>query len=455
MPGSRNGGTPPPAGDRDGRQRSRRTDGATLHPEGSRHAIKVQCPNPACAKVYAVEDRFAGKKAPCPACGTVIPIPRDSGNPGRPGPVGARKHNGSHAAGGDTGERPREEAAQAGDTKVREVRAGCIGRGFAGKTALFRALADGPGGDFLPSGLHVDAADPREVARMIREAEETQRLLQESGLPPTLHASQIRYCVYDGHEPRVAYTLREVVGQVLTHTLPDSAAELQARYDDYLKSLMNTHALWAVIPCPPSNPGARERRRYANDLRITAAYLREVLRRRSLRRPAAVALVLSKIDTLFGSAEEAKAALTDEVLRESLGLLGHLVEQSPRVSDAAIIPVTSFGFGTAVLREPAGEHAGTWPGSADEAFGPEPVWLLREGASPQPFNLDTLFLWTLFLGLLNQAGPEGTQADSEVGELCQRLAGDLDATDSWMIPLKGRFAEGGGRTPSLHGAGRA
>jgi hypothetical protein len=455
MAGSRNGGLPRPAGDRDRHQTSRTADDAPAHPDAARHALKVQCPNPACGKVYAIEDRFAGKKASCPACGTMIPIPTTSGDRGRPGPVGARKHKGSTAPDGGAKERPREEAAQAEDTKVREVRAGCIGRGFAGKTALFRALADGPGGDFLPSGLHVDAADPREVARMIREAEETRRLLQGSGLPPTLHASQIHYCVYDGHEPRVAYILREVIGQVLTHTLPDSAAEQQARYDDYLKSLVNTHALWAVVPCPPSKPGARERRRYANDLRITAAYLREALRRRSLRRPAAVALVLSKIDTLFGSAEEARAALTDEVLRDSLAPLVQLVGQSPRVSDAAVIPVTSFGFGTAVLREPGGEQAGAWPESADEAFGPEPVWLLREGVSPQPFNLDTLFLWTLFLGLLNQAGPEGAGPDSEVGELCRRLAGDLDAADPWMLPLKGRFAEGGERAPNLHGAGQA
>src|SRR5947209_12859709 len=120
---------------------------------------------------------------------------------------------------------------------VWEVRAGCIGRGHAGKTALFRALAEGPVGDFFPSGLHVDVGDPREVARMIREAEETQRILQASGLPPTLEASQIRYYLYDGDDQRVVFKMREVIGQVLTPTLPNSAQEQQARYDEYLKSL--------------------------------------------------------------------------------------------------------------------------------------------------------------------------------------------------------------------------
>ena len=74
----------------------------------------------------------------------------------------------------------------------------CIGRGHAGKTALFQVLGECLVGDFLPSGLHLDASDPREVARMIREAEEAQRLLQESGLPPTLQVSQTRYCILQG-----------------------------------------------------------------------------------------------------------------------------------------------------------------------------------------------------------------------------------------------------------------
>src|ERR1041385_1048429 len=100
-------------------------------------------------------------------------------------------------------------------SEVAEVRAGCIGRGHAGKTALFRALAEGPVGDFFPSGLHVDVGDPREVARMIREAEETQRILQASGLPPTLEAAQIRYYLYDGDQQCVVYKMREVIGQIL------------------------------------------------------------------------------------------------------------------------------------------------------------------------------------------------------------------------------------------------
>src|SRR5262249_50485454 len=165
------------------------------------------------------------------------------------------------------------------------------GRGHAGKTALLRTLGEGPVGDFFPSGLHADAGDPREVARMIHEDEEAQRLLHQFGLPPTLKASQIRYYLYDGAVQRVVYQMREVIGQVLTHTLPDSRAEQQPRHTESPRSLVNPHVLWAMAPCPPPTPSTRNRRRYANDLRITLAYLREALRLRSLEQPVAVALV--------------------------------------------------------------------------------------------------------------------------------------------------------------------
>src|SRR5215212_8101263 len=132
-------------------------------------SIKVRCPNPACRKVHTVHARFAGCRGKCPNCGAVMAVPAAPAT--APTPV------------------PTEAPGAA------EVRVGCIGRGNAGKTALFHALGEGLVGDFLPSGLHADAADPREVARLIREAEETQRLLEQSGLPPTGRPSDIHYSI--------------------------------------------------------------------------------------------------------------------------------------------------------------------------------------------------------------------------------------------------------------------
>ena len=380
--------------------------------------FSVRCPS--CGTSYVVPITYAGKRAACTHCGARATLPA----PPSVRRAAARLPKGRGAASDKTDRGP-------------EVRIGAIGRGHAGKTALFQALGDGLVGDYLPSGLHLDAADPREVARMIKEAEEAQRLLHRSGLPPTLEVSQTRYCIYQGDERRVVCRMREVIGQVLTHTLPDSHPRLQAQYTNYLKSLVNAHVLWVVVPCPPGDPTPRDRRRYSNDLRITGAYLREALRLRSLGPKAAVALVLSKTDAMFPSAAAARAALTDEVLLKALGPLVHLLEESSHVSDAAIIPVSAFGFGKAVLRDDGPNRHGTDPESYDEPFGDEPIWLLKDGESPEPYNLDTLFLWSLLIGLLDQGAAE---RDPNFDTICRMLRDDLETGDPWLVPVKGGVA---------------
>lgn len=422
----RGNGPTRPTGDRSGAGgrgqdgRDPRTDG------GEPDRIIVRCPNPDCERRYRVPARYAGRKGRCAGCGTItlIPVPkppRDSARRRRDDRLAAAR------------EKPGRKAAA---PAVPEVRIGCIGRGHAGKTALFHALGESLVGDFLPSGLHLDAADPREVARMIREADEARRLLQRSGLPPTTEPAQTRYCLYDGDDPRVLVRMREVVGQVLTHTLPESDPRMQAKYAKYLRTLANAQVLWAVVPCPPADPGPRDRRRYANDLRITLAYLREALRLRTARHPAAVALVLTKTDALFPDAAAARAALTDGVLRRALGPLVSLIEASAHVRDAAVFPVTAFGYGKAVLRSAGPDRTGA-PGSADEPFGDEPIWLLREGEAPDPHNLDALVLWSILLGLLNRSGGSTGPAADAIGRVWRD---DLEGADPWVVPVKGGVA---------------
>src|SRR5688572_24014162 len=138
-----------------GRSRSPRRASA------SEAQITVRCPDEDCGQVYTVPAEYAGKRAKCTRCGTRTTIPATTAT--RPA------------------QRPRTAATRRatpkGTPKTAEptVRIGCIGRGHAGKTALFHALGDSLVGDFLPSGLHLDASDPREVARMIREAEDAQK----------------------------------------------------------------------------------------------------------------------------------------------------------------------------------------------------------------------------------------------------------------------------------------
>ena len=140
------------------------------------------------------------------------------------------------------------------------------------------------------------------------------------------------------------------------------------------------------------------------------------------------------------------------MLRTSFGPLVHLIEQSPRISDAVIIPVTAFGFGNAVLREEGGEREGAQSEAEEEPFGSEPIWLLREGASAQPENLDTLFIWTLLFGLLNEAGHGILEEDTELGQICRALRSDLHAIDPWLLPITGGIAGGGSQAAQMQSA---
>ena len=125
------------------------------------------------------------------------------------------------------------------------------------------------------------------------------------------------------------------------------------------------------------------------------------------------------------------------------------VVTSPAVNPASVSAVdaagcvrpTRFGtvgFGNAVRRESGADRHEAPPEAADDPFGSEPIWLLREGTSASPFNLDTLFLWTLLLGLLRQAGP-GAETDEDVADVCRMLGEDLEAGDPWLVPLKGEI----------------
>jgi len=401
--------------------------------ESSRQPSSMTCTD--CGVQLSVPAGASGKKTTCPACGTLLSYPGSNGKPGSAAVLAPIDTNLLHPVVDPVSEPPKQVTAFPRATNIPQIRIGCIGRGNAGKTALFHALDDGLVGDFLPSRLHIDAGDPRDVAQMIHEAEQTYRMLHSAGIPPTEVASQMRYCLYEGGHERAVFQLHEVIGQVLTHTMPNSTPEIQARYDEYVARLVSAEVLWAVVPCPPTNPGRQERRRYSNDLRITLAYLREAIRQRSQEGPIAVAVVLSKIDTLFPSAGEAQSALTDSILRNALGPLVDFIQTSDRVKEAAVIPVTAFGFGTAMVKAGIDSRGGS-PILPDDLFASEPVWVVREGVDPAPFNLDALFLWTLLYGMRGQEQAGTPEQNRQRQLVSDKLQSDLELASPWIVPLK-------------------
>ena len=115
--------------------------------------------------------------------------------------------------------------------------------------------------------------------------------------------------------------------------------------------------------------------------------------------------------------------------------------RSSRVEDAAIIPVTAFGFGNAMQRKLRPHEDNRNDDTADHPFSDEPVWLLKDGAVMEPHNLSTLVLWTLLFGLLNQSVKDESDGAAEIAEVCRMLQEDLHSDEHWLAPIKGRLVQ--------------
>jgi hypothetical protein len=110
-----------------------------------------------------------------------------------------------------------------------------------------------------------------------------------------------------------------------------------------------------------------------------------------------------------------------------------LAEGSRKIGLASIIPVSAFGFGTAMPTEPAEEfpiNGGVSPYSEGEV-----EWLLKPDAAPEPFNLTALVWWCLMGGLLFKPADEGGE---ELARVARMLNDDLRAMDAWVVPLNCR-----------------
>jgi hypothetical protein len=316
------------------------------------------------------------------------------------------------------------------------VRLETIGREHSGKTAKKVCFYKGPLQGAQASGLELTADDPRRMSRWMQDALEIYHSLQGRGLLSTLEPEVTEYHLFEADQPRVILQLREVVGQVLTHTTPDSEQSEQERYEKYVANLSQTDVLEVVITCPPADGSPADLERFEADLHLHASYLREALRLRSVGLPCAVAIILAKLDTRFASEAEARAALTDERLRAVVGRLVRIAEGSEKVGMAAIFPLTVFGFGNAVSA-PEVVEAGRESGrvGADLLSHGEAEWLLRPNATPAPFNLTALVWWEIMTGLLLKPVDGHEQ---ELARLAQMLQSDLEALEGWFVPLRCR-----------------
>jgi hypothetical protein len=309
-----------------------------------------------------------------------------------------------------------------------------FGREHSGKTTLLSCLHRGPLLGAQSSGLELTASDPRQLNQWLREAIERYRDLQDRGLVSTPAAAVLEYTLFEGDMPRVLLRWKDSVGQLLTHATPDAPAEQQKQWNEMIEQLARADVMMALVNCPPQG-SPLDLDRFEGELQVQASYLRAALQRRQEHRPAAVALVINKLDAAFESVTEAKTALSDERLRTALARLVRLVEGSTRVGMAAIIPVSALGFGTTV----AAPSNGAEPANKASSLlsDGETEWLLRPGAVPAPFGLTALVWWSIMAGILLQPADERRE---ELGRLARLLADDLRAMDAWMVPLECRGA---------------
>lgn len=304
-----------------------------------------------------------------------------------------------------------------------------LGRGGAGKTALLRLTRRRALQRKLPSGLSFDVDDPRKAIAVLKEYRSTKIMLERRGLPATQEADDSVIELYAADRKLAVLTSREAVGQVYANTTLASPADQQERYRQHLEHLAQASVLWVVLSVPAEGSSGGAISRYEDDLPMMCAYLRESLRLRRPQQSCAVAVVITKLDSLFDSEDEARRRWTSDQLTKVVGPLVSLLEDSDKVERAIINPVSAFGFGNAELLEPPD---GVPRREADED---EPEWVLRRGSSFEPFNVMPLMAWTFLAGMLGQEVMP--QEETILAKACRLLRSDVESLGGWQVPIKG------------------
>ncbi len=323
-----------------------------------------------------------------------------------------------------------------------------LGRENAGKTALLTALDLAFAGEFMPSGLKLNLmcenAQPMTAMELNSRLDRVQQRLWEmseygDGLKTTLHITPARYCICEGEAIRAEILTNDEIGQVMSHIRSDSPVNEQRRHAEFKKRL-STADIVTVMLSPPrdANDGLADFQ-WKKDVKQVSAHLEEAIRSGNRNQPVVVPIVISKIDTIADSPEDAQHMYSDERVLVAVNDLVQTVRSLDRVSHSAIIPVSTIGFGNATMRsrdteEPEEEAVRPWHQSA-RAF--EPEFGIAEGRTLQPYNLRTLILWSVFSASLTKEVELVGDEVPALARACQKLGEDLHATDGWWIPVKG------------------
>lgn len=327
-----------------------------------------------------------------------------------------------------------------------------LGRENSGKSALLTSLDLAWMSSSLASGLQMNlvGSDGVELSPLVLASrmEKIQRRLwalseDGDGLKSTVVPEPVNYCLCEGSSPRLQLNTDDEIGQIISHTKSESSADEMKRYEAFLKRLSERDVITMVFSPPPRTAHAMADFQWTKDLKMYAAYLTEGLRKGDRRKPVSVAILINKVDTLFDDEQAARAALTDSLLRASFETLIQVIDHEPRIVNAAIFPVSAFGFGNAVARKAGPEAAAqanqeNRPWQVTTRGGLEQEYGIQDGRSIEPFNLQSVILWSLLAAALPKEidMPHDRGVEPALVRTCRMLREDLTAQNGWFVPLK-------------------
>jgi hypothetical protein len=265
----------------------------------------------------------------------------------------------------------------------------------------------------------------------LKEYQETRDLLARRGLPATQETEELTIELCAPGRTLAVIDFHEAVGQVWEHTGSSSPAEQQERLGQHLEGVAQADVVWLVLSVPAAGCSRRALCRFEDRLLVTGSWMREAIRLRQAHRTCAIAIVPTKVDSLFESEQDARRGWSDNDVVTAFGPLVSMLAESDKVEWAVVNPVSAFGFRRAELLDSPVDPATQ---RADEG---EPEWVLSRDADLEPWNVMPLITWSFLAGMLVQeVTPEEA---AHVAGVCRMLQADLEALDGWQIPVKGGF----------------
>ncbi len=315
-----------------------------------------------------------------------------------------------------------------------------LGRPKAGKSTWVKSLHRGPLQEMLPaSGCYLTYSEPRLAAEGVQTTRETERHLQHKIHPETRDTKLYSYYLKYQGEELLKLSIRDAIGQVL-NTTPSSPPAFQNNYQEAARNNGKADVLCLMIPCPITSAKTHQEQ-FREDTLHCFHFAEFALKTRSAPHPVSLAVVVTRIDTRYQSEEEARSQMPKEVLRwlgtrTQLTFGGHA-----KVGDIALFPVSSMGFNSCLIRQPAVktapvEHLTGGAEWEDRLEPPEPEWILKAGGHLRPFNTTPLVVWSMLRGMKFREDKTKSDKEHPLAWVIRGLDKDLEMLNGWYLPIK-------------------